>query len=132
MKKQNIISIAIGILLIGGLIGGGTYFYYQQNQTKNETTETKKNVDTSSETNNDTTVSYNGKNGSTALELLQSRADVVTSGTGENAFVTSINGKVPNEKQYWAFYINDKAATVGAGSYVTKDSDTILWKLESF
>lgn len=84
-------------------------------------------------TNNGKTVSYKGQTGKTALELLQKSAKVLMSGTGENAFVTSINGVVANSSnQYWQLKVNDKSASVGAGSLITKDSDTITWELTSF
>jgi len=78
-------------------------------------------------------LTYSGKDGKTALELLEQNAKIKTNGTGTNAFITSINGVTANSSnQYWAFYINGESSTVGAGSYTTKSTDTISWKLESF
>lgn len=136
MKKQTII-IALAVLLISaGAIGGGIFFF--QNQSKNNDSSksadgANKNSDSSSyELSGNEAVTYKGEDGATALALLEKTATVVTNGTGENAFVTSINGVAPGENQFWAFYVNGTAATVGAGSYVTKSSDTISWQLESF
>lgn len=79
-----------------------------------------------------TTVRYQGVEGKTALELLKASHNVETkefSGIGE--YVVSIDGVQPEpNKAFWAFYVNDKQAEVGAGSYVTKSSDVIEWKLE--
>jgi hypothetical protein len=45
--------------------------------------------------------------------------------------VTSINGvEADGTKQFWAFYVNDKLAQEGAGTYKTKDSDKIEWRVE--
>lgn len=78
------------------------------------------------------TLAYKGEDGKTALALLQEKATVEISGTGEMAFVTSINGYKPDvKKEYWSFYINGKASQVGAGSYQTKNTDLIEWKLEA-
>ncbi|MGH7234405.1 MAG: DUF4430 domain-containing protein, partial [Candidatus Saccharimonadales bacterium] len=32
--------------------------------------------------------------------------------------------------KYWTFYVNGKEASVGASSYVTKNSDRLTWKLQ--
>lgn len=84
-------------------------------------------------TNNGKTVSYDGEDGKTALELLQKNATVLMSGTGKNAFVTSINDTAANSSnQFWALKVNGKDSMVGAGSLITKDSDTITWELTTF
>lgn len=84
-------------------------------------------------TNSGKTVSYKGQAGKTALELLQKNAKTIISGAGKNAFVTSINGVKANPtNQYWQLKVNGKSASVGAGSFVTKNSDTITWELTSF
>jgi len=130
MRKRTIISVVIGVTLFIGLIAGATYLY-QSNVKK--TTETEQAQQESSKTTDNKLVTYSGQTGMTALALLQKAAAIKTSGIGENAFVTAINGIVADSKsEYWSFSINGEAATVGAGSYITKDSDTITWKLSSF
>lgn len=77
-------------------------------------------------------IQYQGIEGKTALEILKSSHDVKTqefSGIGE--FVTTIDGvEADGKTKFWAFYVNGQQAQVGAGSYVTKSSDMIDWKLE--
>lgn len=70
----------------------------------------------------------------TSLDLLQKSSSVTMKGSGENAFVTTINGIEASEKKktYWAFYINDKLAEVGVGSYKLVNGDKIQWKLENY
>ncbi len=77
------------------------------------------------------TVSYRGQSQKDALTLLKSSHQVETqnfSGVGE--FVKSIDGIEPDSNHFWAFYVNGLQATVGADSYVTKDSDFIEWRME--
>lgn len=77
-------------------------------------------------------ISYKGSAGKNALVLLKDNYKVETKkykGLGEQ--VISINGIKPDKKHFWGFYVNGKLAQVGAGSYTTKDSDTITWKLEA-
>lgn len=116
--KKIILSVAIALAL---LIGGGSAVYYVNN------------LNSSKVTWENHSLTYKGQDGKTALELLQKAAKIVESGTGENAFVTSINGTAANPKnQYWEFDVNGKAATAGAGSYTTKSTETITWKIASF
>ncbi len=76
-------------------------------------------------------VSYQGVTGKTALDLLDTRAAVVQAASG---LIISINGRKADNSQheYWAFYINGKIAQVGPKEYVTKDGDTIEWKIEKY
>lgn len=80
------------------------------------------------------TLSYPGESGVTALDLLGRYAVYEASGEGENAFVTSINGRDADssKNEYWALYHNGEFAQVGAGSLVTEDGDTITWQIELF
>jgi hypothetical protein len=72
--------------------------------------------------------------GTTALQLLRNSYKIVTKGEGKNAFITTIEERTASdtEREFWAFYVNGKQATVGAGSYYLKNSDTIEWKIETY
>ncbi|MFH0773599.1 MAG: DUF4430 domain-containing protein [bacterium] len=74
------------------------------------------------------------KTGSTALQLLGATHKVASKGEKENTFITAIDGRVADSKkrEFWAFYVNGKQATVGAGSYRIKNNDTIEWKIETY
>lgn len=127
--KKRIIAYIISIIIIIGLVASGLYIY----KSKNTADKAKQQEQSQTKKINDNVITYKGKTGKTALVLLENNAKIITSGTGDNTFVTSINNVAANSKnQYWAFYINGKASTVGAGSYITKNSDTISWKLETF
>ena len=127
MKKRIIIIIA-SVLVIAGLSVGGVMW-------ANNAKSTTKAAQTTTTTEQPTTsITYKGKAGVTALVLLQQAAKVDMTGTGDLAYVTCINGSAADsaKKQYWEFDVNGAAATVGAGSYVTKDGDSITWKLSSY
>lgn len=70
----------------------------------------------------------------TALDATQSVTKIETTGTGINAFVTSINGINADQKkhQFWEMIINGKSSEVGAGSYIIKNGDQIEWKLSTY
>ena len=128
MKKRNIIYVII-VLVVVGLIAASVYIY-QSNNTPKKASQAQQEI---LNTPNNKEITYKGKDGITALALLGQKVKVETSGTGEMSYVTTINGVVANsKKEYWAFSVNGKPAVVGAGSYITKSSDLITWKLSSF
>lgn len=77
--------------------------------------------------------SYEGRDGSTVLDLLlEADPSAEVTGEGENAFVTGIDGIAADpDREFWALYVNGDMATVGAGSFETKDGDEVTWKLET-
>lgn len=77
-----------------------------------------------------TQLSYKGQGGQNALALLKKHAAVTTKHYSFGDLVTSINGVAGNGPKYWTFYVNGKMAEVGAGSYVTKAGDTLMWRLQ--
>lgn len=76
-------------------------------------------------------ISYRGEAGVDALTLLKEKATVRQDHSG---LVTSINGRaaIPAKKEYWAFYVNGKLASVGPADYQTKDNDQIVWKIAQY
>jgi hypothetical protein len=80
-------------------------------------------------TNRVGTVSYTGQDGKNALELLQASHQVDVSDQG---FVNSIDGVKPSDREFWAFYVNNQQAQVGAKDYSSKNSDAIEWRLEKY
>ena len=76
-------------------------------------------------------ISYVGKDGVTALALLQQKSSVIQDTSG---LVTAINEyRADSAKhEYWAFYVNGKMAQVGPKEYMTKNSDKIEWKIEKY
>lgn len=124
-NKQNK-KIAFVVLVI---IAAGVFVWKvaDNNNNQNQQNQSQTKVQNAS-----SPVSYEGVQGQTALTLLKAKYDVQTKtykGLGEQ--VISIDGVKPDSKHFWAFYVNGKLAAVGAGSYKTKSTDTITWKLEA-
>jgi len=131
MKKRTIILIVSAVLLLALATTG---FVLYKNGIIFPKAATVEQETTNTPTSDTTTITYKGQEHISALLLLQAAAKTEISGTGENAFVTSINGITADsaKKQFWSFEVNGKAATVGAGSYITTDDDTITWKLSTY
>jgi hypothetical protein len=74
--------------------------------------------------------------GKTVLEATQTATNgkLETTGTGKNAFVTSINGRSadPAKREFWELIVNGLQAEVGAGSYIIKEGDQIEWHMNKF
>ena len=72
--------------------------------------------------------------GKTALDLTRKVVGVETSGEGEMAFVTTINGIYadPSKNEFWELVINGQPAQVGAGSYKVKQGDEIEWRISKY
>lgn len=123
-QKSKIIAAFGAIVVIGAaLVGVSVANDNAKQSAQTVQTEQKKQTDD---------ITYRGEEGKTALAILKSSYSVDTKtfdGIGE--MVTGINGVTPDSKHFWAFYVNDKQAEVGAGQYQTKDEDTITWKLEA-
>ena len=120
MNRQNFHKVLLGAALLLLLLWGisqSTYLSPNGNDTN-----------TPEQT---ASISYRGIEGRTALELLKTKYNVETQEfTGLGEFVTAIDGVASNSSNFWAFYINGEQAQVGAGSYITKSTDLIEWRLE--
>ena len=136
-KKQLIISITSAVLLTASVATG---FYLSSAKTEKKTPievvqqqvqKLKVDIEFSNEGKE---LSYKGQSGKTALELLSAGTEVLMNGNDKNTFIVGINGvnAVSDENEYWGFFVNGEVASVGAGSYITSDSDIISWKLSKF
>lgn len=128
MSQKSKTLVVLGALVVIGatLIGVSV-----ANDNANRTAQTAQTTQTQQKKQDDL-ISYQGQEGKTALDILKSSYNVETKtydGIGE--MVTSINGVAPDEKHFWAFYVNGQQAQVGAGQYTTKQGDKISWKLDA-
>jgi hypothetical protein len=73
-----------------------------------------------------TEISYNGESGKTALEILQSAHEVEL----ENDSVVAIDGVIPDDKHFWAMYINGNFSTTTTANYKTQSADSITWRMD--
>ena len=81
------------------------------------------------------TLSYPGRTGATALELLlEVDPSAEVSGEGENAFVTAIGGRAADDSksEFWALSVDGEPAQVGAGTLETEDGQEITWTIETY
>ena len=76
-------------------------------------------------------ISYKGEAGKDALTILKQKFSVSQDNSG---MVNSIGGKIADvaTHEYWAFYVNGKAASVGPADYKTTNSDLVEWKIEKY
>ena len=75
--------------------------------------------------------SYKGEDGKDALVLLKEKTTIEQN---KSCLVVSINNRKADEKkrEYWSFYLNGKLANVGPKEYITKSTDLIEWKIETY
>lgn len=118
--KAKIVTLAAAVIVVVGL---GTWVYASNLPSHKVSTI----VNAAHQT---TQISYQGQDGFNALALLKKHASVVTKHYSFGDMVSSIDGTPGNGPKYWTFYINGKEASVGAGSYVTKNGDHLMWKLQ--
>lgn len=118
-QKTNWSKLGLALVLLALLIWGGSYVVNQgkSKQTQQEAEQVK-------------TISYDGVEGKTALELLvlEHQANYQTSELG--AFVNEIDGIKNTSDTFWMFYVNGNLAEVSADKYVTKAGDIMEWKYE--
>lgn len=112
---------AVAVILAAGAAGAGVAIHDKNNGNVQITSNTQHQL---------TQISYNGQTGVNALVLLQKHATVQTKKYSFGPFVKSIDGVNGNGPKYWTFYVNDKEASTGASSYITKNTDRITWKLQ--
>lgn len=125
--NKKIVSIVTAAVVTLG-VAGGVVAWQSNSDKKTDNTQTSTAVVTEQKTDK---VSYEGVTGKTALELLKQNATVVTKNDPSlGEYVVSINGEDGNGSKYWLYYVDGKAATVGAGEYKTKTGEKIEWRLE--
>ena len=74
---------------------------------------------------------YDGQDGKTAMDILKTKATVVTKSSSYGAYVDSIDGVAGGSNgKYWTLYVNGDMSQVGADAYTTKTGDKIEWKLQ--
>ena len=127
MKKRILIIASVVLLLIAG--ASGTAYYFSQTDKKTDTPIAQPVVTTSKSTWENNVLTYSGKDGLTAEDLIKQVATITKDKYG---MVATINGVAPTGNQYWQLNINGASSNEGAGTYVTKSTEIITWKLASF
>jgi hypothetical protein len=119
--KSKATIVAVAVIIISAGVGTGIDVHNRDTGHVQTITSSQHKI---------TQISYNGQNGINAYVLLKKHATVQAKQYSFGYLVTSIDGVVGNGPKYWTFYVNDKESSVGASSYITKNSDRITWKLQ--
>lgn len=124
-QKRRYLALAVVAVIAIVLVGISWYALSRNDGGANATTETVKPVATNK-------VTYTAEKGKTALaQLLEVNTTVVTKTASFGTYVDSINGlKGGADGKYWSFYVDGKMAAVGAGAYVAKGGEEIVWKYQ--
>ena len=78
------------------------------------------------------TITYEGRDGETALELLRDAGyDVTVESSKLGDYVTAIGDVKSTKSEYWLFEVDGKMPSVGADAYETADGETIAWRFGS-
>lgn len=127
-QKRIILSIVSGVLFIGIIATMLMFSQPQSNHTPEAFVTPTPQAQVKSSLDS---FSYQGRNGTDAMALLEEQVRVEKSPSG---FVTAINNRKANESnhEFWAFYVNGEQAQVGAADFQTKDTDQIEWKIETY
>jgi uncharacterized protein HemX len=127
MKKTKKIILLITILILG--IGSFSFFLYKNQKTENSQTSEKEVL--VEEQNQIDSIFYTATaDGQNAFELLKENAEVEYQQYDFGVFVESINGINGDDKHFWAVYLNDEQAQVGAEQIILQKDDRIEWKYE--
>ena len=129
--KKPISLIIAGLVILTGITTAGLHLISSpeaEAPAKTVATNTQK----TSEVKSASIVQFTAVTGKTVLEQLKAQAEVgVKNDPTYGPFVESINGiKSGTDKKYWSFYVDGQMANVGAGEYVTKGGEHVVWKFE--
>jgi hypothetical protein len=133
MKKYTKVIIATLVII---LLGFGLWQARTLYSKKIQTEKTAQEISTTLKIDGENPITFNVSDfvGKSVLEATQSKTNTVTSGTGVNAFVTSIEGRTADsaKNEFWKLIINGSDAQVGAGSYFIQKGDSILWQIDTY
>lgn len=130
MKKNQRIIAGIAAIVVGvGIIVAAVLVGNNQKPEDNTANNVPEKICPMSENEGVTTINYSGVADETALATLKGLCETTTQTSEYGEFVSGINGKDAGTEYFWAFYVNDVMAEVGAGSYKAKDGDKIKWEL---
>lgn len=122
-RRLNIIAVVLLVIVIGVIIIA-TKNRPESNLGTPPTSEEVAAIDSAK-----IIVSYQGKDGKTAYDLLKEQYTVVADETAFGPMVKSINDEASTDSTFWTYKVNNELATVGSHEYTTKSTDTITWEL---
>jgi len=124
MKKRIIILAA----LLFVVLGAGSVYIARGSIWPNKAVATTKQTKPA----DPTVISYTAKSGISSLaQLKQEAKGVVTVQSSYGEYVDTIGShKGGTDGKYWSFYIDGKLSDVGAGTYIQKGGEKIVWKFQ--
>jgi hypothetical protein len=136
-RPLRAVASAATALLVAGLLGacGGTTAEPETMVSATLSQQSDAETASPSASADADTLSYPGRTGATALELLlEADPSAEVTGEGENAFVTTINGRAADDSknEFWSLSVDGEPAQVGAGSLETEDGQEITWTIDTF
>lgn len=137
-KTKLVIILIFGILIIGTVLTQSDRLKLFVNDQPKETSPISSEIIADLKIGYDSQEkNYNSisiKSGATALDLIQQIATISSSGKGEMAFITTIDGRQADngKKEFWEMLVNGKPSQVGAGTYKVQDKDKIEWRISTY
>jgi hypothetical protein len=128
--KKSTISVIITLALV--LLTGATAGVLGILNAKDDIPSQKVVTTQKDEVQPATTVRFTAIADKTVLEQLRTQAGKVTiKDSSYGDYVDAIDGlKGGTDNKYWTYYVNGRMANIGAGKYVTKGGEEIVWKFE--
>lgn len=128
LKKPTII---IAILLTLLVIGTAGALHLLGNHKTNKTALQQPATPAVHQVKADSIVQFTAQPNMSALEQLQQKANIVIKDSQHGKYVDSIDGiKGGTDGKYWTFYVDGQMANIGAGEYLTKGGENIVWRFE--
>lgn len=126
-KTIRQIVTLVGVLVVFTLVGYGASLYAPKIPRLTTTSSAALNQPMTAPT-----VTYQGEDGKTVLELLQRDHQVEAQDTSFGAFVSSVDGVPSTENAIWLYYIDGQQGVTPANETTTQAGQTIEWRYESF
>jgi hypothetical protein len=126
--KKPITLIVIALVVLTGVTAGSLNLLRGRDEPAKQKTVA---ATTNAEVKAATTVQFTAEKDKTVLEQLQDKATVMVKDSQYGPYVDSVNGlKGGTDNKYWSYYVDGQMANIGAGEYVTKGGEAIVWKFE--
>jgi ABC-type uncharacterized transport system permease subunit len=124
MFKQKWTKLVLGLIVVLLLAGGIYKLTLRDNKTNTSIAPTA--VTSTATTSTD--ITFQGVTGKSALQILEANHKVDVKMFSGSPYVQGIDGLEGDKAHYWSFYVNGTPASVGAGDYVSKNTDKIEFK----
>jgi len=128
--KKPITFIIAGLVILAGLTAAGLHITNDTPGPPAKTVATTA-ADSAKVKASSTVVEFTAVKDKTILAQLKTHAEVGVKDSQYGPFVDSINGvKSGTSGKYWSYYVDGQMANVGAGEYMAKGGEKIVWKFE--